>query len=221
MLYAVQLRKFFLMIDDREYFMQSYTKEKYGFWKQQNPVPFDYDESYVKKQSTNIEMVYLRLGWLSAHLNFEQMKEMTVVDVGAGNGSFVNHARGKFKNVYPYDIVGENTISEDTLKTTEWDLMVFSDVLEHYENIEELFDYKWKYVMISFPETPKITVWQELEIWKHFKPNEHLWHLNLKGMIHWFTDNDCEVVASGCPEDMLRKRWGNCPNVSTILARRY
>lgn len=216
----MQLRKFYQMINEKEYFMPSYSKENYGFWRQQNPVPFTYDDSYEQKQSTNIEMVYLRLGWLSAHICFDALKEMTVVDVGAGNGSFVNHSKGKFKNIYSYDIVGSDTISEETLKTTEWDLMVFSDVLEHYEDIEDLFKYKWKYVMVSFPETPEVTVWQELESWKHFKPNEHLWHLNMKGMIQWFIDHSCEVIGSGHPEDILRKRWSACPNISTILAKR-
>lgn len=199
-----------------------YKLDRYGFWKQNEPQKFNYDDEYERKQSTNIEMVYLRLGWLAAHLGCFEMKNMTAVDIGAGNGNFVRYGKNKFKNLYSYDITG-NTISQETLENTIWDLVVLTDTLEHFDDINKLFNLNWKYAFISFPETPKVLVWEELMDWKHFKPDEHIWCLNMNGMIQWLSDNGCEIMAKGNPEDLIRTNKDKDKentNISTILTKR-
>ena len=197
-----------------------FNKTQYGFWKQENPQPFQYTIDYKFKQSTNIEMSYLRLGMISNYITVDDMSSMSMVDIGCGNGSFVNCCRNKFKNVYGYDVTGD-TISENELYSLYWDLIVLSDVLEHFEDINKLFDIKWKYAMISYPETPKVERWEELKSWRHFKPDEHIWCLNKEGIIQWLIDNDCSVLGESNFEDLLRTRWEKTkPNITSLFIKR-
>ena len=194
-----------------------YTRDKHGFLKQMNPKPFDYNLSYKASQSTNIAMSWLRLGWLLSNLFYGRIRHFNMVDIGSGNGSFVDEARKVFKRAVPYDLAGKS-IDESELYSTRWDVVVMSDVLEHYSDIDMFWTLQFKYAMISFPETPKD---YPLEDWKHYKPNEHIYCLNRESFEKWVKANGCEVIASGCPEDAIRKRWDNKKvNVSTFLIKR-
>ena len=197
-----------------------FEKGKYGFWKQVDPKPFEYDLDYKKKQNTNVEMSYLRLGWLMAFFDYERLKSMQIVDVGSGNGSFVKNAGNVVKIAKGYDLCGES-ISRDELYETVWDIVFLTDVLEHFENIDHLFKMKWKYCFLSFPETPDVKDYEELTKWKHFKPNEHIWCLNSRGICNWLEDKNCIVIATSCIEDAIRIRWNKTKiNISTVLAFR-
>jgi hypothetical protein len=198
-----------------------FIKNKYGFWKQENPQPFTYTEEYKEKQSTNNDMSFLRLGWLASVFNYDGMKKMNMVDIGCGNGSFAKCAEKLFKTVSKYDVAGDS-ITKDQLYDTEWDLIVLSDVLEHFDDINDLFKLKFKYAFISYPETPKVDMWEELKTWRHFKPNEHIWCLNNAGMHMWLWDNKCSVVSSSNFEDYIRTRWDESkPNITSLLIKKY
>jgi hypothetical protein len=77
--------------------------------------------------------------------------------------------------------------------------------------------------MISYPETPDFENKNiyDLEHWRHFKPNEHIYMLKKPLMKKWFEAHNCEVIAYGNPEDSLRKPW-DCDfiNISTFLIKR-
>ena len=196
-----------------------YERTEHGFWRQVNPEPFVYDEAYKARQGTNEAMSYLRLGWLAAQLG-KSMCDMRVVDVGCGNGCFVRCAAPFFKSVCGYDVAGQS-ISRNELLETEWDLVICTDVLEHMLDMGELFWIHWRFAFISFPETPMVKNWEELRGWRHFKPNEHVWCLNMDGMKEWLNDHECIVVGSGHFEDCIRTRWNpEKPNISSILVRR-
>lgn len=199
---------------------QSYSRDHYGFVHQKEHDHFVYTVDYRNHQSTNIEMSYLRLGWLSSHFSYERMKKMSVVDIGCGSGMFVKCCQGKFAKVVGYDVVGES-ITKEELMSTCWDLIVLSDVLEHFENLEDVMNIKWRFAMISFPETPKVHKFEDLTKWRHFKPNEHLHYLTLRGLQDWFGRKGCIPVASGNFEDLIRKRWSETKtNISTLLVDR-
>ena len=197
-----------------------FIKTEHGFWRQVDPQPFVYTEDYKQKQSTNSEMSYLRLGWLTSFFTFEQMRQMSIVDVGCGNSCFAQCAENVFGKVAKYDVVGES-ITKEQLYDTDWDIVVLSDVLEHFEDINDLFKMRWKYCFISFPETPVVNNWEQLVTWRHFKPNEHLWCLNRNGMSEWFIEAGCDVVAISHFEDFIRRRWDpRYPNITTMLVER-
>lgn len=196
-----------------------YSLDKYGFLKQNNPKPFNYTLAYKEKQSTNPRMSWLRLGWLSSHISYEGLKDMSVVDIGSGNGTFVREASTVFKEVEAYDLTGDS-IGEEELYGRHWDLVVLSDVLEHYDDIDKFWDLDFEFAMVSFPETPDPTKF-DLNIWRHFKPDEHIYCLNSDRFLVWVLKHNCEVIAESNFEDILRKRWDpDLPNISTFLIRR-
>ena len=191
--------------------------DKYNFYKQDSPTEFIYDEKYSKNQSTNIEMSYLRLGWISSVFNYNEMKNMNVVDIGSGNKCFSKCSRNFFKNIYTFDLNGEDHITHDTLYNNIWDLICMTDVLEHYNNINDLFLLKWKYLFISYPECPTDI---NLKTWKHYKPNEHIWLLNNIGMKLWFKDNNCTIIKEDTFEDFIRTRWNDkYKNITSMIVK--
>lgn len=192
-----------------------FEKDCHGFLRQVDPQPFTYDQDYVKKQSTNPEMSWLRLGWLSAHISYEKLREFNVVDVGAGNGTFVREASSVFCRIVPYDVVGES-ITDEELYTTNWDLVCASDVIEHFQFVDHFFAIPFHYALLSFPETPPNTL--PVQEWRHYKPNEHIYMLRSAEFRAWVEKNGCRVLAQGCPEDMIRRRWDPQEiNISTFL----
>lgn len=192
-----------------------YSYDSYGFLKQVNPEPFNYDVAYKYKQSTNIEMVKLRLGYLALHLK-EDFSKMRVVDIGAGNNVFVNYASHYFKSIVPYDLDGES-ISQEELYVTHWDLVCLFDVIEHYPNIDEFWKLNFTYAYLSFPELPKD---YPLENWKHLKPSEHLYGLNAEGFKK-FVEGKAEIIAMSYPEELIRTRWdNNYRNITSVIIKR-
>ncbi len=192
----------------------------YGFWRQTNPQPFEYSAEYKQSQSTNTDMSFLRIGWLAAHIPYHALRRMRVVDIGSGNGTFVQVGRRVFGSCCGFDLQGES-ITREELDNTHWDMVVLSDVLEHFDRIEDLFKLKWEFAFVSFPETPVVQRAAELAGWRHYKPNEHLWCLNLAGMVNWFEDHGCRILGKSHVEDLIRTRWDEAkPNISSVLVGR-
>ena len=195
----------------------TFSSDLYGFQKQDDPQPFNYDMEYKMRQSTNDAMSWLRLGWLEAYIPFDKLRHFNAVDVGAGNYSFVRTAANVFKRMVPYDLAGES-ITEKELYGTTWDLVVMSDVLEHFHNIDDFWKMHFRYAMVSFPESPGDMPIRE---WRHYKPDEHIYCLTQAKLSQWVIHNGAQLMACGCPEDMMRKRWdADIINISTILIKR-
>lgn len=193
-----------------------YERDDYGFLSQVAPEPFKYTLGYKARQGTNVEMVNLRIRWLRQHI--EDFKTFSAVDIGAGNMVFVKEAAKHFKSLVPFDLAGE-TISEFELYNAFWDIIFMTDVLEHFDDITDLFKIKFKYAFISFPETPDFDS-EQLAQYRHFKPDEHIWMLNCEGFCRWAVDHGCEVVATGCPEDTIRTRWDkDRVNITSVILR--
>jgi hypothetical protein len=160
------------------------------------------------------------MGWLSSYFDYDTLKSMKVIDIGSGTHILKNTCSSFFNEFYAYDVVNSQ-ITKDELLSNVWDMIFLFDVLEHFGNIDEIFDIKWKYAYISFPETPLCHHNEELSKWKHYKPNEHIYCLNKNGMVDYMKDHACTVIASSNHEDMIRTRWNkNLPNISTILVKR-
>ena len=195
--------------------------DEYGFWRQIDPKPFKYDDEYKAVQKTTPEMSWLRLGYLFSAIQPDVCRSFKCVDVGSGNGCFAKEASRFFTNgVMEYDLSG-NTISDDELYGTEWDLIFLTDVLEHYHDIEDLFKIPFRNVFLSFPETPCVSDLNQLSGWRHFRPDEHIWYLNASCVKKWLADHGCMILSCGSPEDAIRKPpEGFGVNISTVIARR-
>jgi len=211
--------------DDRRFELDGavYEEAKPSLWRQVNPEPFEYDDDYKASQSTDVAMSWLRIGWLASHISSREMKRCHVVDIGSGNGEFMMQGQKAFKSIVSYDVCGES-ITKEELEDTYWDLVVLSDVLEHFKNIDYLFDLQWDLAFISYPELPS---WfcaehpESLRDWRHFKPNEHLWLLSKPGLAYWFAHNRAEPLAWGHFEDIIRKAWSETEvNITSVLVER-
>ena len=199
--------------------MAEFIKNSYGFWRQIDAKPFSYDCTYKAAQGTTIEMSWLRLGVLVGALgvNVADLRDWCLCDVGSGNGVFAKEAAKVFGDVCEFDLSG-NSISVEELYTRDWDVIFLTDVLEHYTCIDDLFKIKFKYLFLSFPETPKVSDPAELKNWRHYKPNEHIWMLNKDGIVEWLEDNGRDIIYTGNPEDAIRKSSYDV-NISTVICR--
>lgn len=198
-----------------------FEKIDYGFWKQVNPEKIDYSEEYKKSQSTDSCMSWLRLGYLISSIGIpvSEYSKWSVCDVGCGNGEFARNARKVFGAVKEYDVCPDSGITEEELYNTDWDCVFLTDVLEHYDNIYDLFKLKSKYIFLSFPECPETDDFNSLKSWRHYKPNEHIYMLNAKGVCEWLAHNGYKIIAQGNPEDAIRKS-PYAVNISTIIAEK-
>lgn len=198
----------------------NFSKDKYGFWRQDSPEPFEYDENYKAIQKTTDAMAWLRLGFLFSVISPGECRGFLACDVGSGNGCFAKAVRGCFSSISEYDLSGDS-ITRDELEHTDWDIVFLTDVLEHFGQIDDLFGLHFRYVFLSFPETPSVDDWRELSEWRHFRPNEHIWCLNEDGVVRWLDDHGYETVARGNPEDAIRRpQPGLKRNISTVIARK-
>lgn len=203
--------------------MAEFERTMYEFWREVNPVKYHYDESYEAKQQTTRAMVMLRLGWLLSNLpKSEDVRSFRCVDIGGGTGIFTHIAKNVFKECFSYDIVPETSqISTEELRGTDWDVAFSFDSLEHYDDINDLFKVSARYHYVSFPETPEVAHYEELQNWRHYKPGEHLWCLHKRGVCEWFEDKGYQILAASNIEDAIRTPWDkNKPNITSIIARR-
>lgn len=190
------------------------------FIKQITPTRISYNQDYVSKCRTTTDMAYMRLGWLSACVPYNALKTFNVVDIGSGTGVLASVFARACRNVKKYDLAGDS-ITKDELQNTVWDLVILNDVLEHYDNIDDLFSLNWRYAFLSFPETPNVASFDELKVWRHFRPDEHIYHLHERGIREWAQKFDAAVIASSNFEDILRTRWADDkPNITTMLLKR-
>lgn len=205
----------------------NFARDRYGFWKQTDPEPIAYDPSYRAVQKTTALMAGVRLGFLAQSLvgqigvgRVAEFGHWNVVDVGAGNGVFAASVRPVFGRVAEFDLSGD-TISCDELNSTEWDVAFLTDVLEHYSDVDDLFDIHARFFFVSYPETPPVSDWRQLQGWRHFRPNEHIYNLDAANMRKFFVMNGYRVIAQGNPEDMIRKYPGYYQiNITTMIAER-
>jgi hypothetical protein len=183
-----------------------------------------YDLTYIKNSYDSVKykegsarMGYLRLGYLLGAIN-ETPK--TLLDVGYGNGDFLNAASKNIASCYGFEI-NEYPIPKDCEAVTDiykaaYDVVCFFDVLEHFDDIYEISELKARYVYVSLPECHYLSdTW--FETWKHRKPDEHLWHFNKQSLANFMAEVGYKTIAMSNVEDTLRKGDGQTSNILTGL----
>ena len=194
---------------------------KHGFVKQTDPEPFNYSTEYKLSQSTNKNMSYLRLGLLMSCFDYDQIADFKICDVGSGNMRFVNVLRQFVPKTVGYDVGPGSEITKADLLSVCWDLVVLTDVLEHFDDIDELWKIRWKYMLLSYPEMPEVDNMVELLDWHHFKPDEHIWYFGANAMYAWLHEHDCRVLIESDIEDIIRRRQNiTTRNITTMIIRR-
>jgi hypothetical protein len=182
------------------------TYNEYGMIKQKNPAPFDYSKPYLEQQSTNLEMSYLRLGYLLSTVPYENLKKASALELGPGTGNFFEVVKNHVKSIDGFDIADSkySTVSLKEAQSRKWDIVFGFDVLEHFHDIDDLWKIDFTYGYFSSPCPPVKGIFKE---WRHWKPNEHIYHITMQQFVNWVADHDYELLGYGHPEDLLRKRW--------------
>lgn len=194
---------------------------KTGLIRQLSPSGYNYTLEYAARQGTTIEMAYLRLGVLLTALGFDYVAAAKVLEVGPGNGTLLNVLKKHCDEAFGFDVAPTefSTISRTAATSTPWDLLVACDVIEHFRNVDDLFQYKFEHALITVPCLPDDL--SEMANWRHFKPDEHLWYFTKTSFWNWITARGYDVIFCDSPEDTIRTRWNKeKPNTITFVIKR-
>lgn len=206
--------------------IENYTKLENGIIKQKNIInkKRTYDVDYIKNsydvyKELSVRMSYLRLGYLLGSVN----EINSIIDVGYGNGDFLNASKDVIQNCYGYEVndynIPEKCLKVHNLYDHEYDVVCFFDVLEHFDDIYEIKNLKTKYIYISVPECHYISDDWFLN-WKHRRPDEHLWHFNLKSLCNFMKEIGYDYIQSSNLEDCIRKPKDNNSNILTAIFKK-
>jgi len=205
--------------------LKNYEKDINGVLHQIQISKIKYDEEYVKTRysayPTTVAMSHLRLGYLLGAINFIPN---SILDVGYGNGDFLNTSSHIIPNCCGYDIepafpLPKHILSKKSLYDESYDVVCFFDSLEHFDNIYEIKDLNTKYIYISVPWCHNIND-EWFENWKHRRENEHLWHFDLNSLKSFMNSIGFEYISHSNIEDTIRKSDCELPNILTGLFKK-
>lgn len=200
--------------------LQNYEIDENGVIKQVRyfKTPQKYDETYVNERYNTYGikgtlMSYLRLGFINACLG---EYPLSILDVGYGNGDFLNACKEVIPNCYGKDISNYKLPKgcESGDFDREYDVVTFFDSLEHFEDIYFVKDINTKYICISVPNCHNFSD-EWFFNWKHRRPDEHLWHFNEISLIAFFDKCGYDLIRTSTLEDIIRKNDKDESNILT------
>lgn len=113
----------------------------------------------------------------------------TVVDIGAGSGSFVRAARScgfraSGTDVNPMTIKVLSEMGCHETRPDDYEVVTFWDSLEHIPNPDNVFRHI-KHGAVVCVAIPIMKNLLEIRSSKHYKPGEHLYYFTEQGFIDW------------------------------------
>lgn len=205
--------------------LENYDKNKDKVIYQKEINKIQYDVEYVNSRysiyPTTNSMSHLRLGYL---LGLLQFIPNNILDVGYGNGDFLNVASNIIPNCYGNDIEPAYPLIDkikfvNNIYDDEYDVVCFFDSLEHFDNIYEIKNIKTEYIYISVPWCHYVND-EWFKNWKHRRENEHLWHFDLPALVNFMKSINFKYIAHSNIEDVIRKNDSDLPNILTALFKK-
>jgi hypothetical protein len=196
-----------------------YLRTPYGL-KQLDVQKIVYDPAYIATGSrTTPAMCELRLAFLREGIADADLATWSVLELGPGNGCFFRFLAPQVAHIDGYDVAQTSYSTIPSLAgRPHYQLVCGFDVLEHFEDIDELWQLDFTYGLFSLPCPPRAGVDAG---WRHFKPHEHLWHITPAEFTAWMRDHGYEVLRMGSPEDALRTRWDpDQVNIASFVVKR-
>lgn len=186
----------------------TYGKDALGVLHQLDPKPFVYDPKYVDtyhkpeyKDKSN-QLMALRIAFLKGAV---KQPIHSLLDVGFGDGSFLDYCEGIVQNRFGTDVTGldvpRGCKKVELFDQYTYDVVTFWDSLEHFKDIDFLKYLNTKYVAISLPNMCTI---EQFETWKHRKPNEHLHFFDYQSLTTFMASQGYAYVTHGYIEDKIR-----------------
>lgn len=199
----------------------NYEVTQDGVIKQIDITPFNYDTNYSDSRYSIFNdrgnILNLRLGYIIGSIGYVPD---SLMDVGYGNGDFLDCCKEFIPKLYGNDIVPAYPLSSDItfvedITSQEVEVITFFDSLEHFPDIEWVKDLRCKYVVISLPwcYNGLDDVW--FETWKHRKPDEHLYHFNEVTLYNFMKRQGFSMINYCNIEDKIRKDKTLSPNILT------
>lgn len=216
--------------------------DSHGFLKQSEPEKFDYSKDYLEKQGTTQAMAYLRMAIMAEVTGIRPAHQPMVLEIGVGSGvmlrelmrvygiaSPASESQNLVCNVFGHDVgpapdgMDGQMMSMAKIDECYWNMLFACDVIEHFHDIDHLWDFKFQFAYLSFPRPPEGFIGSppSSTTWRHFKPNEHVYYLGQDEVTKWVEDHGYEVVYWGCPEDMIRRPpAGQAININSVIIER-
>ena len=206
--------------------LKNYEKTNLGVIKQINVKKIKkYDKDYVDNSYNNYgekvsNISHLRLGYL---LGVIKEKITSIIDVGYGNGNFLNVCKTYIDNCYGNDISGykipEGCEFVENILEKNYDVVCFFDSLEHMEDIDFISKLKTKYIYISLPNCHYFSD-EWFETWKHRREDEHLWHFNENSLCEFMLSHNYEKIDISNIEDIVRIPYDKYNNILTGIFKK-
>ena len=179
--------------------------------------PFEYGAAYLEGYETKPTeaMAYLRLGYIGGFIQSGRL-----LDVGYGDGAFVNAAKRAGFEAFGFDIA-PGPVNVPTVPTLSgvWRAVTCFDSLEHFPNPADVFTVRPELFFVTIPHLPEGSTDETLKAWRHYKPDEHLHYFSRNSLRRLFFRFGYMLGEYAPVEDLIRKGPTN-PNTMTYVFER-
>lgn len=205
--------------------MENYKKNHHGIIKQVEYSTIKYDQKYVDVRYNNYGeltnyMSHLRMGFIVGSIG---KVPNSILDVGYGNGSFLETCSSIVPSCSGYDVSGVRLSDKikivDDIFSSHYEVITFFDSLEHCEDIYFLDKIDCDYICISVPWCHNFNE-EWFRDWKHRRPNEHLWHFDQDSLKCFVESQGFTIINSTNIEDSIRKTNYPYPNILTSVFKK-
>jgi hypothetical protein len=206
--------------------IDNYTITPDGVIKQINITPFNYDINYSDSRYSIFNdrgnILNLRLGYIIGSIG---KIPSSLMDVGYGNGDFLNSCKDFIPRLYGNDIQPAYPLKDGIqfvgdITKQEVEVITFFDSLEHFPDIEWVKELKCNYVIISLPWCYNGRDDEWFQNWKHKKPDEHLYHFNEKSLKKFMKRQGFKMINYCNLEDKIRIDKNLSPNILTACFKK-
>lgn len=211
--------------------IDNYYTDEIGVVHQINKLPFVYDEQYVKDRYVKYGDLCKTMGdiRLSFLLGAIKKKPKSILDIGYGNGAFLDICNNFGIFTYGYDISGYEISQKHRVFLAYRDIFIdhhftvvsMFDSMEHMENPDEILkNIDTEYIIVSVPWYKPWMGDDWFISWKHKRDNEHLHHYSKDSLELFFDKYFYKLISYSHIEDLVRYDKNNDPNILTAVFQR-
>jgi hypothetical protein len=171
----------------------------------------DYILHYKLYEKTPRSWEICKERWRFIEVNID-LENKVLLDFGCGAGTFVKHRKNQkisYPKTYAYDpyFNVDHSFVED-----EIDIVTFWDSLEHMGRLSIIPLLNAEHIFLCLPIIDDV---QDITVWKHFVPHEHLWYFSTQALHKLFSAWKYEMIVRASIEGHLRS-----PDIISFYFRR-
>jgi hypothetical protein len=200
--------------------LENYRVDEFGIIHQIEVQHFekDYGQERNNYGEKSNYLSYLRLGFIIAAIGLNKIE--SILDIGFGNGDFLKSCEHFAHQKFGFDLTYKYlpACAKPGKLLDKYEVITMFDSLEHFNDLNIIFDLNCKYLILSVPNCKK--PWDDnwLANWKHLRPNEHLHHMNLCSLLS-FVQGKYSYICHSFVEDIIRKD-NESENILTICLKK-